>query len=79
MHAADKRPSLGGVVMRFPKRTVKSAMDACQTISRPAWHYPLGDGYATPWDEPARDWGRGHGPLRAVRKMFRREKLLGTW
>jgi hypothetical protein len=38
------------------------------------------DGHATPWDEPERHWGRrGNGPVRIFRKMFRREKLLGTW
>ena len=38
------------------------------------------DRHATPWDEPERHWGRrGNSPVWIFRKMFHREKFLGTW
>ena len=50
-----------------------------ESVFRPAPRGPASDPYETPWDEPTRYWGHGHGPLRASRKAYRREKLLGTW
>ena len=72
--------------MRASKRalaaTVGAAKDsaASEDLPKPVPSGPQGDGHVTPWDEPARDWGpRRDNPLWAVRKMFRRERLLGTW
>ena len=49
--------------------------------SEPVLRAPASDPYSTPWDEPTRYWGHAHahGPLRASRKAYHREKLLGTW
>jgi hypothetical protein len=69
-------------------RPVKSALKAAQVVGNqpmaskailnPAPRSP--DRHATPWDEPERHWGgRGNSPVRIFRKMYRREKLLGTW
>lgn len=53
---------------------------ASGAILEPARRIPAGDRHATPWDEPSRDWGRrGYGPVRAMRKTYRREVLFGTW
>jgi hypothetical protein len=67
-------------------RQLKRATKAChqystdsESLFRTSLHAPASDPYATPWDEPARYWGHGHGPLWASRKAYRREKLLGTW
>lgn len=40
---------------------------------------PTDDQHATPWDDLPREWGRKDRPMWALRKAFRREKLLGTW
>lgn len=65
-------------VMRATKASGEHSSDS-ESVFRPALLGLAGDKYATPWDEPARYWGRGHGPLWAKRKAYRREKLLGTW
>ena len=64
--------------MRRPRRTLKTTTAAEKRV--PVLMVVPAPEYATPWDEPARDWGRrGYGLLPAIRKAFRREKLLGTW
>ena len=72
--------------MRASKRALAAAAGAaknwaaCEDLRKKVSHGPQGNGHVTPWDEPARDWGpRRNNPLWAVRKMFRRERFLGTW
>lgn len=68
--------------MRPPKKAAKAARERLAVseaiLARPT---PVlaGDKQATPWDEPARDWGRrGYGQLRAITKAFRRDRFHGT-
>lgn len=71
--------------MRLAKRTAK-ILRVAGKHSTASWAI-LGpatrklDRHATPWDEPERDWAgvRVGNPLRAVSKLFVREKFFGTW
>lgn len=57
---------------------------ATKAVSEPAIPKPAapvaGDEHATPWDEPAYDWGRrGYGQLRVIAKACVRDRFYGTW
>lgn len=67
--------------MRQLKKATKAYRHSAdsKSVFRPLPRAAANDPYATPWDEPAYYWGNGHGPLWVSRKVYRREKLLGTW